>query len=144
MSKNEQKNDSQNSKNISVQKHNSEDTQTENDNATQKQNAESTQQTRQLKDRFLEAVIKGELGSVENSGRVVTLKEFKAYFSDIKTDYINSFLPAATLEPGQTSASHTKYLFRVRKGAYLVHPETLEAYTQQQGLRSSSDKEAGG
>ena len=136
MSKNEQKNDSQNSNNTNTQKNNRDD--------IHKENAETTQQSRQLKDRFLEAVIKGELGSVENSGRVVTLKAFKAYFSDIKTDYINSFLPAATLEPGQTSASHTRYLFRVRKGVYLVHPDSLAAYAQQQGLSSSGDREAGG
>jgi len=122
MSKNEQQVDGQNSKNISEQK----------------QTDESTQQTRLLKDRFLEAVVKGELGSVENSGTVVTLKVFKAYFNDIKTDYINSFLPAATLEPGQSSVTHTRYLFRVRKGAYLVHPDALEAYAQQQGNLTSS------
>ena len=110
---------------------------------TQKQNHEIAQETRQLKDRFLEAVAKGELGTVENSSTVVTLKEFKAYFSDIKTDYINSFLPAATLEHALSSASHTKYLFRVRKGAYLVHPETLEAYVQQKGNLSSSSEGKG-
>jgi len=132
MSKNEQ----QNSNNTNTQKNNRDD--------THKENAEATQQTRQLKDRFLEAVIKGELGSVENSGTVVTLKEFKAYFSDIKTDYINSFLPAATLEPGQSSASRTKYLFRVRKGAYLVHADALAVYVQQQGLTSSGERKRNG
>jgi len=88
------------------------------------------QQGRLLKDRFLEAVARGELGTLENSGTVVTLKEFKAYFSDITTQYISSFLPAATFEPGQSSVSHTKYLFRVRKGAYLVHPDALLAYSK--------------
>ena len=53
---------------------------------TQKQNRENTQENRLLKDRFFEALAKSELGTVENSGTVVTLKEFKAYFSDIKTD----------------------------------------------------------
>jgi len=94
----------------------------------QRKTHKQSQDNRLLKDRFLEAIIKGELGSIENSGIVVTLKEFKAYFCDIKTDYINSFLPAATLEPGQSSVSHTRYLFRVRKGAYLVHPDVLLAY----------------
>ena len=120
MSKNEQQNHSQNSKNTNTQKNNRDD--------PHKQSAEATQQTRQLKDRFLEAVARGELGSVESVGSVVTLKAFKDYFSDIKTDYINSFLPAATLEPGQTSVSHTKYLFRIRKGVYLVHSDALESY----------------
>ena len=110
----------------------------------QKQNNEAAQDDRQLKDRFLEAVAKGELGSIENSGTVVTLKAFKAYFSDIKSSYINSFLPAATLEPGQVSASHTKFLFRLRKGAYRVHPEALEVYVQQQGLSSPADSESDG
>ena len=116
MSKNEQ----QNSKNTHTHKNNRDD--------TLKESAEATQQSRQLKHRFLEAVARGELGVVENSGVVVTLKAFKVYFSDIKTDYINSFLPSATLEPGQTSVSHTRYLFRIRKGVYLVHSDALESY----------------
>ena len=95
---------------------------------SQKQKNKNTPQNRLLKDRFLEAVARGELGCVENRGTVVTLKAFKAHFSDIKTDYINSFLPAATLQPGQLTASHTRYLFRVRKGAYLVHPGVLLVY----------------
>lgn len=84
-----------------------------------------------LKQRFLFAIIKDELGSHENSGVVVRLKDFKAYFSDIKTDYINSFLPAATFEPGQSTVSHTKYLYRVRKGVYLVHPDAIDEFVQQ-------------
>ncbi|MCW8935534.1 MAG: hypothetical protein OQK98_12485 [Gammaproteobacteria bacterium] len=81
-----------------------------------------------LKDRFLLAVVNGEIGRVENSGVIVSLKEFKARFKDIKSDYINSFLPAATIEPGQLSVTKTKYVFRVKKGVYLVHPEALEEY----------------
>lgn len=81
-----------------------------------------------LKDRFLMAVVNGELGRQENSGVVVSLKEFKAHFNDIKSDYINSFLPAATIEPGQRSVTNTKYVFRVKKGVYLVHPEVLVTY----------------
>jgi len=98
--------------------------------SAEKQKNKTSPQNRLLKDRFLEAVASGELGCVESGGTVVTLKAFKAYFSDIKTDYINSFLPAATLQPGQLSASHTRYLFRVRKGAYLVHPDVLQVYRE--------------
>jgi len=79
-----------------------------------------------LKDRLIEAIVSGELGSIEDRGIVFTLKEFKDVFSDIKTDYINSFLPAATIEPGRESMTRTKFLFRVRKGVYLVHPDVLE------------------
>jgi hypothetical protein len=59
---------------------------------------------------------------------VFTLKEFKAVFADIDTDYINSFLPAATLEPGQFTMTRTKYLFRLRKGVYLVHPDLIISF----------------
>ena len=79
-----------------------------------------------LKERFIEAVINGKLGSVEDQGVVFTLKEFKSVFHDIKTDYINSFLPAATIEPGRENMNRTKYLFRVSKGVYRVHPDVLD------------------
>ena len=78
-----------------------------------------------LKIRFLAAIARGELGTVESRGVVVTLKEFKAYFKDIKTDYINSFLPAATIDPGRSLVTHTKYLYRVSSGVYLLPMEVL-------------------
>ena len=68
-----------------------------------------------LKIRFLEAVSSGELGEVDDSGVIVSLKQFKSYFEDVKSDYVNSFLPAAVIEAGQKSATQTKFLFRVRK-----------------------------
>jgi len=79
-----------------------------------------------LKDRFIDAVINGELGSVEDMGIVFTLKEFKSVFHDIKTDYINFFLPAATIEPRRETMSRTRFLFRVRKGVYRIHPDLFE------------------
>lgn len=79
-----------------------------------------------MKQRFLDAVVKGELGSKEERGVVVTLSEFKIYFKDINTQYSNSFLPAAVIENGQRSVTHTKFLFRIRKGVYLVHPDAIE------------------
>jgi|GEM_PF-990061 len=81
-----------------------------------------------LKLRFLEAVSKGELGEVDDFGVIVSLREFKTYFCDVKSDYINSFLPAAVIETGQYTATHTKYLFRIRKGMYRVHPDALKQY----------------
>ena len=80
-----------------------------------------------LKNRFIEAVINGELGSIEDQGIVFTLKEFKSVFHDFKTDYINSFLPAATIEPGRETMTRTKFLFRISKGVYRVHPDVLDA-----------------
>ena len=82
-----------------------------------------------LKDRLIEAIVSGELGSIEDQGIVFTLKEFKSVFHDIKTDYINSFLPAATIEPGRETMSRTKYLFRISKGVYRVHPDLLDLYS---------------
>jgi hypothetical protein len=81
-----------------------------------------------LKQRFFDAIMSGELGSVEDRGVIVTLKELKNHFKDIKTRYITSFLPAAVIEPGQHSVTHTKFLFRVCKGVYLVHPDAIETY----------------
>lgn len=81
-----------------------------------------------LKNRFLEAVTSGDLGEVDDFGVVVSLKQFKSYFKDVKSDYINSFLPAAVIETGQRSTTHTKYLFRIRKGLYRVHPDALEEH----------------
>lgn len=84
-----------------------------------------------LKMRFLAAVINGDLGVIDDTGHVVTLKQFKAYFSDIKTDYINSFLPAATIEQGFLTATHTKYIFRIKNGVYRVHDEAIGLYLKQ-------------
>ena len=81
-----------------------------------------------LKIRFLEAVSGGDLGEFDDSGVIVTLKEFKSFFKDVKSDYVNSFLPAAVIEAGQKTATHTKFLFRVRKGVYRVHPDAMEAH----------------
>jgi len=81
-----------------------------------------------LKLRFLDAVCAGELGTEDECGVIVALKDFKRYFSDVKTDYINSFLPAAVIETGQYSATHTKFIFRIKKGIYRVHPNAIEQH----------------
>ena len=86
-----------------------------------------------LKDRFLRAVVLGELGELEEVepgffGLVITLKAFKLCFSDITSQYVSSFMPAATFEPGQFRPTKTRFLFRLRKGAYLVHSDVLVAY----------------
>jgi len=78
-----------------------------------------------LRSRFINAIASGDLGRVDESGITFTLKEFKLTFSEIKTDYINSFLPASTIESGRMDMSHTKFLFRIRKGVYRVHPDLL-------------------
>ncbi len=78
-----------------------------------------------LKIRFLTAVCKGELGSVTDQGVVITLDEFRAFFSDITSGYVESFLPAATLEPGRTQMTPSKFIFRSQRGVYRVHPDVF-------------------
>jgi len=78
-----------------------------------------------LKNRFIKAIASGELGKIDEQGISFTLKEFKVCFSDIKTDYVNSFLPASTIELGRVEMTNTKFLFRIRKGVYRVHPDLL-------------------
>ena len=97
-----------------------------------------------LKKRFLDAVVSGELGCVEDRGVVVTLKQFKAYFSDVTTDYNNSFLPASTIEPGRVDMSRTRFLYRLRKGVYLVHVGALDEFIEQQLAQHDGNGNDGG
>lgn len=78
-----------------------------------------------MKERFLNAVIAGELGKQDDFGVIVTLKEFKCYFRDMKSGYINSFLPAAVIETGQYTPTNTRYVFRIKSGVYRVHPYAI-------------------
>ncbi len=82
-----------------------------------------------IKDKFLDAVINGEIGEDDGFGVTVTLKEFRKHFQDkIKTGYISSFLPAAVMDGNQETPSHTKYLKRAKKGIYRVHPDAIEEH----------------
>ena len=83
-----------------------------------------------LKDSFRDAVASGKLGVSDGFGTVVTLKEFKEYFQDIETGYITSFMPASVIEVGQSTATHTKFLFRIKKGVYRVHPAAIEEFCE--------------
>ena len=79
----------------------------------------------QLKERFLNAVVLCKLGKRDENGVLVELQEFIKYFSDIPKNYAHAFLPAATIEIGQYSMTNTKYVFRVKKGIYRVHPDAI-------------------
>jgi len=81
-----------------------------------------------LKKRFLEAISNGDLGQKDEFGAIVSLKEFKSYFKDVRSDYVNSFLPAAVIEVGQRTATHTRFVFRVKKGVYRVHPGVIDGH----------------
>ena len=88
-----------------------------------------------LKQRFLDAINCGDLGTLDDYGVTITVKEFKAYFRDINPHYPGAFLRQATIEQGQISATHTQYLFHVRKGVYRVHPDALEKKRLQEILQ---------
>jgi len=76
-----------------------------------------------LKQRFITAMLNGDLGTTDDRGTVVTLKEFKAYFPDVTTQYVSSFLPAVTIEKGRYAMTNTRFLFRIHKGVYMLHPD---------------------
>ena len=79
-----------------------------------------------LKQRFLQAIIDGELGVLNDSGgATVTLRDFRRFFSDVDFNYAGSFLPGSVIETGQVSATHTRFVFRVGRGVYLVHPDAI-------------------
>jgi len=81
---------------------------------------------RTLKQQFITAINAGELGILNDYGVLVTQKAFSMYFSDVKTQYIYSFLSAATIDKSRSDTTRTKYLFRVKKGVYRVHPDILD------------------
>lgn len=88
-----------------------------------------------LKQRFLQAVIEGELGQLNDlGGATVTLREFRRYFSDVDFNYAGSFLPGAVIETGQRTPTHTRFVFRLKRGVYLVHPDTIRDYRIEQSL----------
>lgn len=79
-----------------------------------------------LRKRFIKAVMEGKLGHSNHDGTFVTLKEFKAYFSDVEKATACAFMPAATIEIGQNTADDSRFLFRIARGVYKVHPDALK------------------
>lgn len=92
-----------------------------------------------LKVRFFNAVMSGELGACDKRGITITLKEFVNHFTDIEPGYLNCFLPAATIEKGRTAANYTKYLFRVKRGIYRLHPDAIDIYIENHMNEKQSD-----
>ena len=76
-----------------------------------------------LKDRFIQAIKSGEFSTQTPEGTIVTLKDFKQHFSEIKTQYVTSFLPAATLEPGMVTISHV-----LKTGTIVTQTELHDYY----------------
>ncbi len=81
-----------------------------------------------LKEQFFEAVSNGDLGSFDDLGVIVTLKELEQKFPTMDAGQISNFLPAATMTSGQSQASEQKFLFHLSGDAYRVHPDAIESY----------------
>ena len=87
-----------------------------------------------LKQLFLQALANGDMGSIDDSGVVITLKELQQHFPDIDTQDIIAFLPEATLEQGQNTLTDKRFLYRIGEQAYRVHPDAIEEYENNPGL----------
>ncbi len=84
-----------------------------------------------MKDRFLNAIIMGELGIKDSTGFVVTLREFKQYFwPKIKSNYVETFLPSVVIEKGRSSVTPTRYLDRIGKGIYHIGFDVVKEQIQ--------------
>jgi len=79
-----------------------------------------------LKEQFLSAVVAGKLGSRDPQGEtIVTLQEFKHYFAEVKPSYSGIFLSGSVIETGQYTPTHSRFVFRIAKGVYKIHPAAL-------------------
>lgn len=87
-----------------------------------------------LKNDFLQAVIDGELGQKTDFGIEVSLHDFRVYFKHIGSGYLTSFLPASVIENGQKSITRTRFLFRIKKGVYRLHPQVIDEFYQEKGI----------
>ena len=97
-----------------------------------------------MKDRFLNAIIMGELGTKDSAGFVVTLCEFKQYFrSEIKSSYIETFLPSVVIERGCSSITPVRYLNKVRRGVYHVGFDVVEEQIQKNVLNEQKQADSG-
>jgi len=76
-----------------------------------------------FKHRIVNAYIQGELS------KEFCIMDVRRLFPLVAYTFITSFLPSATIEPGRTSASHTRFLFRRGKGQYRFHDDALEILT---------------
>jgi len=80
-----------------------------------------------VKELFLNAVITCQIGTKKNGEIIIKTSEFKNYFkTTILNDYVGTFLPAATIEKGRLAATHSRYLFRVKRGVYRVHFDAIK------------------
>ena len=87
-----------------------------------------------IKHLFLDAISNGDLGSVDDNGIIVTLKDLEKTFPQINTQYIHAFLPKATLSQNEHQMTQNKFLYRICESAYRVHPDAVEDHINNKHL----------
>ena len=84
-----------------------------------------------LRDRFLDALIDGQLGN----GIIVTRQEFMRFFSDDNSATTGVFLSNSEINTGTShSPTYTHFTLRVEEGQYRVHPQVIQERMQQRGI----------
>jgi len=79
---------------------------------------------------FLNAVVAGDLGEQSNGGVIVSTQEFKAFFKNVRKEYASSFLSSITSHSCCSDYCKEKYVFRVQRGVYLVHPGAINDHIE--------------
>ncbi len=85
---------------------------------------------KQLKDKFLDAIIEGGLGVLTKDGIIISSKEFTHYFitRGHKKEYLRCYLSSVVIEPGRHAMLHNKFLFRIKQGVFRLHPDAISRY----------------
>lgn len=84
-----------------------------------------------LRERFLDAIIDGQLGN----GIIVTRYGFMQFFSSDNPATTGVFLSNSEIETGTLhSPTYTHFTLRVAEGQYRVHPKAIQERMQQRGL----------
>lgn len=84
-----------------------------------------------LKDRFLDALIDGQLGN----GIIVTRQEVMRFFPDDNPATTGVFLSNSEINTGSPhSPTWSHFTLRVEDGRYRVHPQSIQERMQQRGI----------
>jgi len=84
-----------------------------------------------LRNRFLDAIIDGELGN----GITITRQDFMQFFSNENTATTGCFLSNSEIETGALhSPNYTHFTLRISEGRYYVHPGAIQFRMVERGL----------
>lgn len=82
----------------------------------------------EIRQQFIEAINNGDLGSIDDSGVIVTLSELEQRFSSMEAASMQEFLPSIIIPDGQTRVTKQQFLFQLKDGVYRVHPDALDDF----------------